>query len=183
VPAIVKELIGSGATIAVAAREEPKVCRLSAGGRFRLLTQNPPDIPITCGSNLLALPILIPILEARSRAHDGELRRMKRPLRAAAPGSDLRWRRALQGEGAYPPCEGATLQPSGGAIGPKAAAASRSQCTHSAAWSFARSGACSVKRWRQNPCERFGSGPRSSLNTEVRPQAVLAAGTPTMSAI
>ena len=33
-PAIVKELIGSGATIAVAAREEPKVCRLSAGGSW-----------------------------------------------------------------------------------------------------------------------------------------------------
>ena len=61
------------------------------------------------------------------------------------------------------PCDGTTLHRSGCAIGPKAAAASRSQCTRSAAWSFSHSGAYSVESWK-DPCESSGQVP-ANLST------------------
>ena len=91
------------------------------------------------------LPMFLPILEARFPAHDDGWRRTKAPLRAATEYRLYDGRELFKCRGLILPCNGATLQRSGGAIDPKAVVASRSQCTRSARRSFA----CNVRYLRQ----------------------------------
>src|SRR6516164_2408813 len=92
-------------------------------------------------------------------------RRTKGPLRAAPEcrlhdGGELSKCRGL-----ILPCNGATLQRSGGAIGPKGGCCISFAVHHSAAKSFVRSGACNVKSWRAVIRVRgSGSGP-ANLST------------------